>query len=78
MIKLKDMLNVSYAHEFKIKDLDTKKIVWNDAKGVDGYDEMLEKYSEYEVVVIKARTSGRALNGTKSILAIEIQNNDML
>ena len=78
MIKLKEILDIASAHEFKIKNLGTGKVVWNDAKSVDGYGEMLEKYCDHEVVAMRVRTSGYARNNIKSILAIDIQGNGLL
>ena len=78
MIKLKDILSISSAHEFKIKNLDTGKVFWNDSNSAEGYDEMLEEYQDYNVVGIKARSVGHARNNVKSILAIDIKADGLL
>lgn len=77
MIKLKDVLAISSAHEIKVKNLDDNKAIWEGSKSDEGYADVIEEYNDYEVVGIKSRSAGRARNNVKSILVIEIQCNDL-
>ena len=73
MIKLKDILAIASANTFRIKNLDTNKIVWKGSKSDEGYEEMEREYAEHYVVAMIARGAGRANYGGNAILTIEVQ-----
>jgi hypothetical protein len=77
-MRLIDILHIASAHEFKIKDLDTNRIVWKGSKSDEGYEQMLEDYQDANVVGIKARSEGWGRSKMKSILVLEIRGNATL
>lgn len=78
MIRLRDILPVASAHEFKIKDLDANRVVWKGSKSDESYEKMLEDYYDAEVVGVKARSEGWGRSKMKSILVLEIRANGLL
>ena len=74
-MRLIEILHVASAHEFKIKDLDTNRILWKGSKSDESYDRMLDDYHNANVVNIKAKSEGWGVSKVKSILALEIQGN---
>jgi hypothetical protein len=77
-MRLIDILHIASAHEFKIKDLDTNRIVWKGSKSDEGYEQMLEDYQDANVVGIKACSEGWGRSKMKSILVLEIRGNATL
>jgi hypothetical protein len=78
MIILKEFLHIASAHTFKIKDLDSGKIVWEDTKSSNGYEEMIEEYQDYEVVGVRARSVDLGKDNMQSVLVVEIQDDGLL
>lgn len=66
MIRLKDLLPMSYAGRFAIKNDDENGLtVWEGQKFGKGYDEMRNEYGDYEVCGI------RSANGRYLIITIQ-------
>jgi hypothetical protein len=77
-MRVRDILSIASAHEFRIKDLDANRIVWKGSKSDEDYGKMLEDYHDADVVNIKARSEGWGRSKIKSILVIEIQSDGLL
>ena len=71
-MKLIEVLHIASAHEFKIKNTKTNKVIWKGSKSDNGYEQMLENYQVADVVGIKARSDGWGRSSIKSILVVEI------
>jgi hypothetical protein len=55
MIRLKNLLQMSFAGRFVIRNADDNdQTIWEGSKFGNGYDDMRDKYGNYEVVGIRA------------------------
>lgn len=72
MIRLTELLLVSSAHEFRIKDSEIGKIIWKGTKSDESYEDMLDRHHDALVVGVKARSDGWGRGNSKTIMTIEI------
>lgn len=70
---LKDLLEVASAHTIKIKNRDTRRIVFEGAKDTPEYAAMLHDHAFHVVASVKPVSQGYGRNNTKTKLSIEIQ-----
>lgn len=75
---LNDLLAVASAHTIKVKNRDTKRIVFEGAKDTPEYAAMLHDHAYYIVTSVRPVSAGYGRNNTKTKLLIEIQLNRII
>lgn len=72
MIKLKDIIDMSFARKIQIRLVHDDKIIFDGEKYSPGYNDMKQKYKDHLVVGIRARSKD---GGT---LCFDIEEDDGL
>ena len=72
---LKDLLDVATAHTIKVKNIDTRRIIFDGAQQSEEFGLALRDYLFHNVTSVKPISSGYGRNNIKTKLSIEITAN---